>query len=238
MRLPLCLLLALCLAPVPAVADAPDPTAPARDNVPRIWRALSGDRMELDGREMGLRGVECPAPDSDRGRQAKALLNTFLRGTRNSRGIRCQIWENGEAAQADCTRNGQRVSEAMIASGLCWPADQPRHEARAPAPTRRLALDHPRRAPRQIGYWWMQTCLGPHPDSMPPSCRLSGRPALLHHGPRMALDEPPGAPGRPAAPRQLPPPLSLSPAVPPARHAAHFRWRPWHGSRAIRHGLP
>ena len=66
-------------------AKAADPSAPARDNIPRVWRAISGDKVELDGETYRLHGVVCPAPDTDNGRQAKALLNTFMGGSRNNR---------------------------------------------------------------------------------------------------------------------------------------------------------
>lgn len=89
------------------------PPSSAIDKVPRVWRALSGDRVELDGKAYSLRGVVCPDPSSDQGRRAKALLNTFLRGGT----ITCRI----EGEEATCRKEGRDMATGMIASGLCYP---------------------------------------------------------------------------------------------------------------------
>ena len=41
------------------------PPGSAIDRVPRIWRALAGDRVELDGTAYDLRGVITCRPDGD-----------------------------------------------------------------------------------------------------------------------------------------------------------------------------
>ena len=89
------------------------PPGSAIDRVPRIWRALAGDRVELDGTAYDLRGVICPDPSSDQGRRAKALLNTFLRGG----AITCRI----EGDTATCRKEGRDMATGMIDSGLCYP---------------------------------------------------------------------------------------------------------------------
>lgn len=89
------------------------PPSPAIDKQPRVWRALAGDRVELDGTAYDLHGVVCPDPSSDKGRRAKALLNTFLRGGT----ITCRI----EGDAATCRKEGRDMATGMIASGLCYP---------------------------------------------------------------------------------------------------------------------
>lgn len=81
----------------------------------RVWRALSGDRVELDGTEYRLNGVDCPAPDTDKGRAAKALLNTFLRGGY----LICDV-ADGRVA---CSRDGRDVADGLIESGHCQGTD-------------------------------------------------------------------------------------------------------------------
>ena len=87
-------------------------SASAIDNQPRIWRALSGDTMELDGRTFRLAGVTCPDPDTEDGRTAKALLNTFLRSGR----IACRVTDT---EQVSCTKEDRDFATGMLASGLC-----------------------------------------------------------------------------------------------------------------------
>ena len=111
----LLLLSALALAEPAHAVENPDPAAPAIDNVPRIWRALSGDRMELDGKEVQLRGVTCPGPDTDAGRAAKALLNTFLRDGR----IECRVFETETGDEAVCSKEGRDFATGLQQSGLC-----------------------------------------------------------------------------------------------------------------------
>ena len=86
MRLVLVLVLLILLAP-PALARDPDPTAPAHNGQIRVWRALTGDLMELDGTVLALEGVACDPVVTENGRRAKALLNTYLRAGH----VRCEI---------------------------------------------------------------------------------------------------------------------------------------------------
>ena len=152
--------------------QAADPAAPARDNIPRIWRALSGDRVELDGQNYALRGVSCPTPESDAGRQAKALLNTFLLGSKHSRGISCKLFGAGAAASVDCTRNGRTAAALMIDSGLCHAQDGPADLAEA---GKTFALTRHQSGYDQISYWRLRSCIGVHPDRAPRQCRHASR---------------------------------------------------------------
>lgn len=91
------------------------PWAAPAEEAPRVWRALSGDRVVLDGTEYRLSGVDCPAPETDAGRAAKALLNTYLRGGY----LVCDV-DDGRAA---CRRDGRDVAEGLIESGHCRGTD-------------------------------------------------------------------------------------------------------------------
>ncbi|MEQ9258550.1 MAG: hypothetical protein RIG84_05585 [Roseovarius sp.] len=100
-------LVALVAGPLMAGESA----APAQDNAPRLWQALSGERLELEGEELRLSGVSCPAPDTEEGRRARALLNTFLRGGL----VVCEV--AGERAR--CAKEGRDAAAGLIASGSC-----------------------------------------------------------------------------------------------------------------------
>lgn len=116
------LLALLCSLALPASAsEQADPAAPAIDNQPRIWRALSGDTLELDGKTYRLRGVTCPDPSTEAGRAAKALLNTFLRDGR----IRCRVSDGAEENLATCTKEGRDMATGMLDSGYCAPRADP-----------------------------------------------------------------------------------------------------------------
>ena len=116
----------LYLRPAPRelkIEGSDRPPSAAIDGRPRIWRALSGDRVELDGTAYDLRGVTCPDPSTARGRRAKALLNTFLKGGR----ITCRI--TGDTAA--CRKDGRDMATGLIDSGLCHPLAT-RKEAASP----------------------------------------------------------------------------------------------------------
>ncbi len=113
---PAAILFLLCMTlPVAATAN---PASSAIQNQPRIWSALSGNRMQIDGYELRLRGVTCAAPATDAGRNAKALLNTFLRAGH----VRCRVTDD---AQATCTVNGQSINEQMQRQPGCWSVSPP-----------------------------------------------------------------------------------------------------------------
>lgn len=105
----LCLLIA-SLA-LPGAGMAQDRTAPAEDNAARVWAAVSGDEVVLDGETYRLSGVSCPGPDTEDGRAAKALLNTFLRGGY----VACRI----EDGRASCSKEGNDIAAGLIRSGYC-----------------------------------------------------------------------------------------------------------------------
>lgn len=97
-----------CLAlPAAALDDA----APARENEARVWQAISGDEAVLDGERVRLAGIACPDPETEEGRRAKALFNTFLRGGR----VTCNIRDGW----AQCDKEGRDVATGLIESGLC-----------------------------------------------------------------------------------------------------------------------
>lgn len=162
--------LVLCL--MATAGFALDPAAPARDNAPRIWRALTGEQVELDGKTYTLRGVKCPAPATDRGRRAKALLNTFLKGTRNSSRITCEIYGAGADASVSCIRNGRQAADVMIDSGLCHRKELAEDHATA---SNVLNLErHTSRGP-SLSFWRLRSCIGVHPGLGPRQCRLASR---------------------------------------------------------------
>lgn len=135
-------LVALWLAPT---AWASDPASRAIENEPRIWRALSGDRLELDGTIFRLHGVRCPDLDEEAGRDAKALLNTFLRGG----DIACRVWRTSDGPQAQCAKEGRDIATGMVRSGLCRPYRAgPRQEAAASDPVETSELLRLGAAPR------------------------------------------------------------------------------------------
>jgi endonuclease YncB( thermonuclease family) len=101
------------------IAAASAPAGPANERA----RALSGDTLVYLGQEIRLRGVTCPNPDTANGRQAKALLATFLR-----RGfVSCNISPAVDGARllAVCrvggriVAKGQSVNQGMRTSRLC-----------------------------------------------------------------------------------------------------------------------
>lgn len=120
-------MLAAALLAAPALAA--ESGAPAVDNAPRIWRAISGDTLELDGKTYRLRGVDCPEPETSVGRQAKALLNTFLRGGY----ISCEV----SGKTASCRKEGRDMASGMVESGLC----EARDEVERDAASEELVLD-------------------------------------------------------------------------------------------------
>ena len=169
-RSPIFVLLFTCLCV--STGMAADPSAPARDNVPRIWRALAGDRVELDGVAYGLHGVTCPSPDNDTGREAKALLNTFMLNSRYRREITCTFHRDDNVKTVDCARREQKASALMIDSGLC--------QLKPPSETlaytgETLSLTRFAYAFDPVSYWRLRSCIGVHPDLVPTQCRHASR---------------------------------------------------------------
>ena len=82
-------------------------------------QAISGDTFFANGRAVKVLGVQCPAPDTEEGLQAKRIANTYLSGSR----IRCAI-KRSKTGQlvGDCklqANNGRSLSEVLLATGLC-----------------------------------------------------------------------------------------------------------------------
>ena len=85
------------------------------------WKALEGDRLNLNGRIMQVHGISCPSPRIASGMSAKRLANTFLRG-----GIvvcATSLLEDGSEL-VDCAKrgnNGLMLSQMLVFSDLCRP---------------------------------------------------------------------------------------------------------------------
>ena len=87
------------------------------------WKAVSGDRIVLADTEFRLAGVTCPPPDTEQGRAAKALLNTFLRNGF----VACRV-ANGSA---ECQKEGRDFAAGLLASGNCQATPAPALPANA-----------------------------------------------------------------------------------------------------------
>lgn len=113
------------------LADAPPPvasgTTPADDgSVTRTLAAiggaaaLSGDRVRFGDAVFWVENVTCPDPSTGKGRDAKALANTFLR---ISGSTTCRWHRTPEGNVGDCsakTVDGtRRLSQVLLASGHC-----------------------------------------------------------------------------------------------------------------------
>lgn len=77
-------------------------------------RAHSGHEIEIKGRRIVMRDYRCPDPSTERGRDAKALMNQFLRTN-----ITCVMVEDGGMWVGDCWANDKNVTDGMVSSGLC-----------------------------------------------------------------------------------------------------------------------
>lgn len=85
------------------------------------WKALEGDRLNLNGRVMSVHGISCPPPSLASGLSAKRLANTFLRGGM----VVCatSLTEDGNQF-VDCAKrgnNGLTLSQMLVFSDLCIP---------------------------------------------------------------------------------------------------------------------
>ena len=110
MRLACLLLLVLC-APVAAEEE----TETFSGNFKRgEARAHSGHDLEIKGRRIIMRDFRCPDPATERGRDAKALMNQFLRTN-----ITCVMVRDGEDWVGDCWANDKNVTDSMTSTGLC-----------------------------------------------------------------------------------------------------------------------
>lgn len=77
-------------------------------------RALSGHEIEIKGRRITMRDYRCPDPTTTRGRDAKALMNQFLRTN-----ITCVMVPEGAGYVGDCWANDKNVTDGMVSTGLC-----------------------------------------------------------------------------------------------------------------------
>lgn len=160
-----------CLAGV-SFAAGPEPetggAASARANQPRIWIALSGDRIELDGFQVPLADVTCPPADTPEGRDAKALLNTFLRAGH----VRCTITGTVAVQTAVCTVNGHDINEEMGRMKGCRPFTRPQptpsdRSAQTPPPATQVRLVEREIRPADPYFLWRgPTGLGPVADGL------------------------------------------------------------------------
>ena len=77
-------------------------------------RAISGHLIEIKGRRILMRDYRCPDPATTRGRDAKALMNQFLRTN-----ITCVMARDGDSWVGDCWANDKNVTDGMVGTGLC-----------------------------------------------------------------------------------------------------------------------
>lgn len=77
-------------------------------------RAFSGHEIEIKGRRIVMRDYRCPDPATERGRDAKALMNQFLRTN-----VTCVMARDGAIWVGDCWANDKNVTDGMIGAGLC-----------------------------------------------------------------------------------------------------------------------
>ncbi len=77
--------------------------------------AISGNRIVIQGHHMVFEGLECPDPQTEAGRDAKALMNTYLRTN-----IYCRMtsWDSAMWV-GSCEANGKSVAAGMKQTGLC-----------------------------------------------------------------------------------------------------------------------
>lgn len=77
-------------------------------------RAINGHLIEIKGRQILMRDYRCPDPLTKRGRDAKALMNQFLRTN-----ISCVMVQDGARWVGDCWANDRNVTDSMVSTGLC-----------------------------------------------------------------------------------------------------------------------
>ena len=81
-----------------------------------VTKAIAGHRIIIKGTKMKFSSLRCPNPDTIKGRDAKALMNTFLRAGY----VYCTMRSYaGSGWVGNCTVNGKDVSAGMKKSGLC-----------------------------------------------------------------------------------------------------------------------
>ena len=99
-----------------AIVAASAATAQEKD---MTWKALEGDRLNLNGRVMDVHGISCPSPTIASGLNAKRLANTFLRqGV-----VVCATSRSKDGGEyVDCAKqsnNGFTLSQMLVFSELC-----------------------------------------------------------------------------------------------------------------------
>lgn len=159
------ILSSVCTITALSASAQTDPAASASNNQPRIWSALSGERIQVDGDVLRLRDVTCAKPTTDAGRNAKALLNTFLRAGH----VRCLVSETG---LAECTVNGQNINARLRQQPGCGPSDPSAKSLRPDVNPPFRSAATPRQIERRIRpadplqLWRRATGLGPIPDHL------------------------------------------------------------------------
>lgn len=85
------------------------------------WKALEGDRLNLNGKIMSVHGIYCPPPTQASGLSAKRLSNTFLRGGL----VVCATSLSKDGTEfVDCAKrgnNGLTLSQMLVFSDMCIP---------------------------------------------------------------------------------------------------------------------
>lgn len=117
----------VCLLSATAQAEEPRRVETA------IWdrvhtKAISGDRILFKGQELLLENLTCPDITETDGRDAKALMNTFLR---RAGYFECDVVELPDTRlRGSCTvaerrgLKGKNLSTGMVQSGLCHAGDR------------------------------------------------------------------------------------------------------------------
>lgn len=77
-------------------------------------RAHSGHEIEIKGRRITMRDYRCPDPSTTCGRDAKALMNQFLRTN-----ITCVMVRDDAGYVGDCWANDKNVTDGMVSTGWC-----------------------------------------------------------------------------------------------------------------------
>ncbi len=83
------------------------------------WKALEGDRLNLNGKVMSVHGIYCPPSSQPTGLSAKRLSNTFLRGGV----VVCATSLSADGTEyVDCAKrgnNGLTLSQMLVFSDMC-----------------------------------------------------------------------------------------------------------------------
>ncbi|WP_120500889.1 hypothetical protein [Roseovarius sp. EL26] len=80
------------------------------------WKAISGHQMLIRGEFATLKAVLCPPISTPEGRDAKTLLNAFMKSGRGN--VRCIIDGPEDNRTVECFKERRSFATGMIESGL------------------------------------------------------------------------------------------------------------------------